>query len=399
MNSIKKISPQHCYSCRSCEQICPKRCISMQETPEGFLYPHIKSELCVDCGMCLSHCPAHVLPEQYNFTKKYFAGKLKNKNEIIKSSSGGAFAGFARYVLENGGIVYGAAFTEDFSVMHCRIESVEELKKLQGSKYVESNMGETYSEVQNSLKNGKKVLYSGTPCQIAGLRKFLACDYENLYTIDLICHGTPSRKLFKKYIEWLGNKFKGNIIYYNFRDKQSGGWSCGGKAKTKTKTKTKTINGYNDPYYHSFLKSYTYKMSCYNCNYANIKKRPGDITIGDFWGVSYFYPQFYSEKGVSEIITNSQKGLSLFETAANNFDFIPITYEQAVYQNGNLTAPSKMPERRKTIYNGINDLPLDRYMKSLMPTRKEFFIGWIKSIVPKSLKVFLKSKINGSKMK
>ena len=394
MNSIKQICFENCYSCHSCEQICPKQCISMQETQEGFLYPHINSQICIDCGACLSHCPAHKYPnsevEDGKFKQEYFAIKLKNKTEILKSSSGGAFSGFAKMILEKGGIVFGAAFTEDFSVAHIKIDTIEELDKLKGSKYVESNTGNTYSEVKELLNSGKIVLYSGSPCQIAGLRKFLGKYYDNLFTLDLICHGTPSRKLFKKYIEWLGEKFKGRIIYYNFRDKKSGGWSCGGK--TKTKTKTKTINGYNDPYYSSFLKSYTYKMSCYNCQYANIEKRSGDITIGDFWGVPYFYPHFYSEKGVSEIIINSQKGKELFETSANNFEILPITLEQAKYQNSNLTKPTKMPERRKTIYDQMDKIPLNDYMKSLLPGKKDLFIGWVKSIVPQSLKVWVKSK-------
>lgn len=399
MSSITLISKNQCYSCRSCEQICPRHCISMKETKEGFLYPYVASEFCVDCGVCLSHCPAHEFPKSEvgdsSFIQIYYAIKLKNKTEILKSSSGGAFAGFAKKIIAQGGYVFGSAFADDFSVAHCYVDSFDELEKLKGSKYVESNTCNTYSEVWELLKKGKTVLYSGCPCQIAGLRKFLGKDYDNLFTLDLICHGTPSRKLFKKYIAWLETKLKENIIYYSFRDKQTGGWSCGGK--TKTKTRTKTINGFNDPYYSSFLKSFTYKMSCYNCTYADINRRPGDITIGDFWGVPYFYPKFYSKKGVSEIIINSQKGKSLFESVSNVFEILPITKEQAEYQNGNLVQPTKMPVRRKSVYNGIDELPLNEYMKSLMPGKKDLFSGWIKSIIPVPLKIFVKSKFKGTR--
>ena len=391
-NNISQIGNNKCYSCRSCEQICPKKCITMEENFEGFFYPVIQTNVCIDCGICLSHCPAKSLPNFGRIEKQEFlAVKLKDSNKIMQSASGGVFAGVAEYILSMNGVVFGAAFTDSFSIAHTKAESMEELQKLKGSKYVESDTQRTFSEVKDFLNKGRLVLYSGTPCQIAGLQKFLGRDYENLYTLDLICHGTPSRKLFKKYIEWLENKYKGKIIYYDFRDKKIDGWSCCGKAKINDKTII--IKGFSDPYYSSFLKSDTYKMSCYSCEYANINNRPGDLSIGDFWGVSLLSPSFYSKKGVSEIVINTEKGKRIFDIVNKCFEIIYLTLEKASYQNKNLITCSKITKKREYVYEDIDIKTSNDLMKLLMPSKKDWIIGWIKEMIPSSIKVFLKSKI------
>lgn len=233
-------------------------------------------------------------------------------------------------------------------------------------------------------------MYSGRPCQIAGLRKFLGKEYENLITVDLVCHGVPSQKLFSKYLEWLGRKNRGKIIYYGFRDKDVGGWSCGGKFKTKTKTKTNEASC--DPYYASFLRGETYRMSCYGCPFANTE-RVGDLSICDFWGVEKFYPEIDTSKGVSGIIVNSEKGKRFFEECKNDFTLKEIKLDELKTQNTNLNHPTPMPEKRKTVYQDciVNGkfVPNVQYASPLKFQTRRI----ASKILPKSLKKIIKMMI------
>lgn len=351
MNSIVTLSKSECVGCRSCLQICPKNAISMQEDYEGFYYPVI-SDKCIDCGICRKHCPVLVNPKQNLFNQEYVGLVLRDKIILEKSSSGGVFAGIAKFFLADSGYVFGCRFSENLEAEHVGINSLDLLKDLQGSKYVASNTKETYAQVKAILKDGKRVLYSGTPCQIAGLYAFLGKDFENLYTIDLICHGTPSQKLFSKYIAWLGKHYHDKIIYYGFRDKDVGGWSCGGKFKTKTKTKTKTNEAVCDPYYASFLRGETYRESCYSCRFANMN-RVGDLSIGDFWGIEKRFPQFVSKDGVSICLINSQKGKILFEQIKNKFEFFNCEQIDFLDYNHNLLHPTVRPIIRDNIYKEV----------------------------------------------
>lgn len=224
---------------------------------------------------------------------------------------------------------------------------MSDLPQIQSSKYVQSDTGNTYSQVQNDLLAGKTVLYTGTPCQIDGLHSFLKKDYENLYTIDLICHGVPSPKFFKKYLEFQNKQTDGKIIYYNFRSKDKRGW--GTQYLLKTKTKTLSL----DRYGKHFMKGDCYRESCYQCEYANIH-RVGDLTIGDFWGIGKSHPDFYSEKGVSSVFVNTEKGRRLFDSIKDEAWVINATLEEAMVKQGNLVHPTKRPLERDTFYRDTN---------------------------------------------
>lgn len=291
---------EFCTGCRTCEQLCPKQCISMKSNGEGFLVAEVDESVCVNCGLCRKRCPQNNIPEKHS-PIEVLAARYKDNDKLRNSASGGAFAAMAQYVLSQGGTVFGAAYQVDWSVGHIAVYDEKNLYKLQGSKYVQSDTLHTYSEVRALLDEGKKVLFSGTSCQIGGLRAFLRKDYDNLLTVDLICHGVASPLLFRKYIEWLGQKVKGKILFYNFRDK-TGGWGLGYKTKTKTKTKPSNL----DPYYYHFLKGDTYRECCYRCNYCS-QARVGDITIGDYWGIEQAHPSFYSTKGVSVVLLNNRQ--------------------------------------------------------------------------------------------
>lgn len=353
MNNITQVLHIACYSCRSCEQRCPKSCITMQENEEGFLYPAVDDKRCTDCGICVKHCPALGTVKDAGGEQKSYAAYLKDGRKLAESTSGGVFAGIAEQVIEAGGVVFGAAYDENLYVRQTAADTVEALGALKGSKYVESDTGDTFVKTKKLLEAGRTVFYTGTPCQIAGLKAYLGREYDNLVTADLICHGVPSRKLFKKYLEWLGKKTGGKIIYVGFRDKDVGGWSCGGKFKTKTKTKTKTMDGFTDPYYASFLRCETYRESCYQCPYSSMN-RPGDITIGDFFEVTAFYPDIDRKNGVSLVILNTQKGVQAFEHVRERFELFTVLPKQYVPIKGNLSVPSPRPKLRDFVYQGLD---------------------------------------------
>lgn len=378
------IITEFCTGCRACEQLCPKRCISMKSNEEGFLVAEIDESVCINCGLCQKRCPQNNMPEKHS-PVKVLAVRYKKKMELKDSASGGAFVALAHRVLEENGVVFGAAYGEDWKVGHIAVRKEEDLYKLQGSKYVQCDTLHTYSEVKTLLSEGKKILFSGTPCQIGGLRSFLRKDYDNLFTVDLICHGVASPKLFQKYIEWLGKETKGKILYYNFRDK-SGGWGLGYKAKTKTKTKTKTAN--LDPYYYHFLKGDTYRECCYRCRYCT-QERISDITVGDYWGIEREHPKFYSTKGVSVMLLNTEKALNCFEQAKLMFYIQESTFEQASRQNHNLLYPTKRPQMRDTVYNRLNEMDTTEYFNTVLKA-PDRLADRIKGLLPMRMKLILK---------
>lgn len=397
MKSVSIIDRKKCFSCRSCVQTCPKNAIDMQENNEGFFYPSVNESKCVECGLCLKHCPSFEPYEKNDFKKTSYAVWVKDDRKLFESSSGALFSAVAEKVLENGGVVFGAAYNNDLFVEQICIENINELYKLKGSKYVESTTNSTYSKALFYLKNGKKVLYSGTPCQIAGLKKFLGKDYENLFTMDLICHGVPSESLFHKYLEWQSGQLGGKIIYCGFRDKDVGGCSCNGKIKTKTKTKT--VLSALDPYYSSFIRCETYRESCYSCPYSSLE-RPGDITMGDFTEITDIIPGFDFSKGLSLCIIDTEKGLALFNLVKDSFNILPLEFSQYISIKSNLQKPSERPAVRNFVYSGIEELSAKEFFKRFKESSRFYFIKFysrkmLSKITPSFVKKFVKRIIRG----
>lgn len=303
----------------------------MQEDELGHIYPVIDEQLCVNCGLCKLVCPANEKP---NCAKplKTFAAYSLDEDEHRKSSSGGIATAFSKRVIEGGGVVYGASSKFSDEIEHIRVENIEELKLLQGSKYVHSHIGKTYSLAKKDLQDGKTVLFIGTPCQIAGLKKFLKNDTENLITVDLICHGVPSQKLLN---DCLG-KYKSKNARISFRSSQRYLLEVKDIKENKLFYR-KSL--YKDFYYTGFMKCLYFRDSCYTCDYANAE-RCSDFTIGDFWGLNKNNAKLNHEDGVSVVLVNSAKGEEFWQSVKNDFYYEERSFEEAYNGNAQLRKPS-----------------------------------------------------------
>ena len=382
---------KNCTGCRACEQQCSRNAIAMRADFEGFLYPKIDTEKCNNCGLCEKTCPM-LRDDLQNSVLETIAAKNLNKEQILRSASGGVFAAIAEVILEQGGVVFGCAFDENIVAGHIFAENLNELCKLQGSKYVQSDTKNTYSQAKEFLRQNRKVLYSGTPCQVAGLKAFLGKDYENLITIDLICHGVPSPKLFAKYIEWLGKKMGGRIIYYDFRNKEQGGWRYGLKAETEIKSEY--LKTSLDPYLLSFSKKETLRECCYSCKYK-CETRTGDLTIGDYWGIfsKKVHPDFFSRDGVSVILVNTHNGRKIFENIKNKVESIQSTFKNVTSTQANFKPSSiERPMIRDYIYNmdeSFFKISLYRKLKSLVPDKIKKYLWEIRNALESLMITYL----------
>lgn len=313
------IVKDRCVGCSACKSKCPKNCIDLKSNAEGFLYPQIDYKLCVKCGLCEQVCPVLCKKDVNNYEIKTYAVKSKDEQVRLNSSSGGAFYLFAKYVLENGGVVFGAAFDEKFKVRHDFIENLSELGKLQGSKYVQSDIGDNYVKAEKFLQEGRLVLFSGTPCQVAGLKTYLGKDYENLLALGLICHGVPSPRAWEKYLAEITKEHNSTPQNVSFRHKSKNSDGYGFRVEF-TDDKIFYEKQSKNKYLQVFLKNYCLRLSCYNCNFKNYDAL-SDIIIGDFWGIENYLPNFYDEKGISILIVNSHRGASILKTVKQDKTF------------------------------------------------------------------------------
>jgi coenzyme F420-reducing hydrogenase beta subunit len=359
---------------------------------DGFFYPNINFNQCINCRLCEKYCPVHYSVANDMKNQSVFAVWLKNSDILKTSSSGGAFSAIAEYVLKRGGSVFGCAFTSTFQIKHICVNDLQSLKKLRGSKYVQSDTMDTFSQAKRLLQSGKLVLYSGTPCQIAGIKAYLHKDYENLITIDLICHGVPSPLLFSKYIHWLEEKIHGKVLSYRFRDKEKNGWSHTGRFfyHKNNKVIQKDIISKLDPYYSLFLKGDIYRECCYKCMYANAC-RQGDFTIGDFWGFEHIHPEYSIRNGISLLLVNNKKAADILPFLSTYLTLLPSTFEEAAKHNGQLTHPTVTSKKRKDfLCSARSDSFQDVVFLWKKYYRKEIFFTICESLVPSKVKSFLK---------
>ena len=380
MKSVSDKNENQCYGCGLCAQICPKHCIKMVQDNRGFLVPEVDESKCIDCGACLKKCPYNQF-EEFNSIKKCYAAITKD-NEIIKqSTSGGIFFEISKKCLEKNGVVYGVGWNS-LHINYLRITSVKELEKIMTSKYIQSEIKNTYIEVKQDLDSNKQVIFSGTACQISGLYSYLSKKYDNLLTIEVACHGVPSIGLFEKYIKWLENNANKKVVKYKFRNKN--------KHKTGEHYQLKIVYddgtteyrySNEDPYYASFLAGKTLRKTCYSCMFKG-SKRISDITLCDFWGIEKFDKKFPAYNGSSAVIINTNKGLDLFNSIKNNLLIKETTFQYICKKNTSLISSVSLD---KSINYDIDDKQL---IEKLVP--KKCLKNRLKNIIPDKLKYFIK---------
>jgi len=303
-------NPADCTGCYACYSICPKDCISMEIDAEGFWYPHIDIDECIDCGACDRVCPIFNKKEIINEPVAY-ACINKNEKVRLESSSGGIFSLVADMILDRNGVVFGALFDDNFKVIHNYINTKNELNKLRSSKYVQSKIGDSFKKAKAFLDEGRLVLFSGTPCQIAGLYSFLGKSYDNLYSIDLICHGVPSPEIWEKYVNYREKEAKSKATKISFKDKREG-WKSSSQYFRFKNGKEYIKNIRSDLYLKAFLQDICLRPSCYECQFKSIH-RESDITLADFWGIENVLPEMDDNKGTSAVFINSKKGHDMFK--------------------------------------------------------------------------------------
>lgn len=345
------VDKSKCSGCHACANVCPKKCINMVRDTEGFEYPVVDALSCVHCNLCNEICPI-VDSQPASTSATAYAAVNKNEGIRLASSSGGVFTLLAEQILSKGGVVFGAAFSKDFhSVHHIAVESCEELSKIRGSKYLQSRIGDTYREARDFLEQGRVVLFSGTPCQIAGLKAYLGKEYDGLFTQDIICHGVPSPMVWDKYLtaREMGTGSLAQAV--SFRNKANG-WK---KFSVEIKFTDGTIYREtlaDDLFMKGFLSNLFLRPSCYNCAFKGIE-RVADITLADFWGIQHVMPQIDDDKGTSLIVTHSPKGERLLYGLHDCAYLTQIVLESAIRYNTAAISSPICPSKRDRFLSEI----------------------------------------------
>lgn len=380
-NVLNKFNLYKCCGCEVCADICPTNAIVMKEDKEGFKYPSIDINKCINCGKCLKVCPIR----NNNFrVQKYekpqaFAVKHKKENTRIESRSGGIFTALSDVILDNKGIIYGCILNEKFEAIHYRADNKKIRNMMRGSKYVQSSMEGIEKQIIKDLENNKIVMFTGTGCQIQGIRNAIPKKLQkNLLLVDIVCHGVPSPKIWKEYLDYISNKYKGKVTAVNFRNKKQYGW--------KDHVESIEINGkrYDSKIYTNlFYNHVMIRPSCFKCPYKNIN-RPGDITIADFWGIDDAISGFNDNKGVSLVLINDDKGANYFEKTKKDIIYNVVELDKTLQPplRGNFIEPSN----RKKFWKIYYKKGLDKAIEMFGIIRKASIEDKIKGKIEKIIK-------------
>ena len=350
MTPVLFSAPEECCACRACSSVCSRNAISFVEDRYGFWFPKIDEALCVNCGRCVNVCNFHNDSVEYRkLPVKGYAATLCDKERIKKSTSGGVFMAMAEWILGKGGCVFGCVWDEDMNAVHVCAESLEQVTAMQGSKYVQSNVGSTYAEVYARLKEGRYVLFTGTPCQVAALKSYLGKEYEKLITIDLVCHGVPNNRFFHQFLAEQEKRYKGKVTDFHFRYK-SPDWLYGRvwmEIKRECRKIHKALLYVESPYSMMYSgKNQISRESCSHCKYA-CSQRVGDLTIGDYWGYKKEEIKFDYKDGLSCILVNNPHMLPILEEL--NLTIQEVSIESIIEGNTHLQRPSCKDERREQV--------------------------------------------------
>ena len=388
--NINDIGKKDCSGCSLCVQLCVKECISMRSDEEGFLFPVIDMDKCIDCGLCYRKCPVNrqSVTNNKNFPK-YYASAISDTKELLECSSGGTFIELAKYVLSQGGYVCGCVFDEHMRAVHKCTNSLEEVRRMRGSKYVQSSIEKAFPQVKDLIDDGKIVLFTGTACQIAAVKGFVKST-EKLFLVDILCHGVPSPLFFEKYVEFLGKKHKGRVVNLEFRNKKKLGW--GSEHRTYYEVERNgVVRGYRPvlpAYFCSFFWGTNLRESCYNCKFAG-PDRISDITIGDFWVYWSYYHRNFPE-GISIASVNTPKGELLFDEVKDKMSFCDeLPADKAKGTNTNFYHPTSRPLARDNFYVNIKKRRYEDFVWRVYLnkyTRKKILVSLYGRFMPKFMK-------------
>ena len=364
------IPVQNCSSCGACVNVCARSAISMQLDGEGFYRPVIDANKCVQCGACEKACPwtnAVGNPNISAESPKTVAAFAKNEFIRLESSSGGIFTLLAEKVIDDGGVVVGVAQLSPTKFGHIIVDNKADLGKLRGSKYVQADAGLVYHDVRSLLKAGKRVLFSGTPCQVAALYAVLgrAATSTNLITVDIVCHGMPSVKLFEKYVHELEKSRQTPFEKINFRDKSTG-WGCYSLLHYFASGNTFSVQSNQSKYMRLFLSRICQNQSCVDCHYRKLP-RIADITLGDYWGISKYHPEMNDNKGTSVVLLNTNHGKDLFDSVADSVVQCESKVEYAIAGNPCIVCSSNPHPKRTDFFANLDKYTLDELIKKYCP--------------------------------
>lgn len=322
---------EKCTGCSACASVCPKQCIEMTPDREGFLRPQIFMDRCIRCGLCERICPVMNEITAQDQMPMAFAVKNNDLDCRTQSSSGGVFSALALHAIEEGGAVFGAAVSRDNRVEHICVETPEEITRLRGSKYVSSFLGDTFLQIRENLQTGRTVLFSGTPCQVEGLLSFLKRPYGNLLTVDLICHGVPSAKVWEKYLKYQEQQNHAGVEAVGFRSKDTG-WKHFSMKLSFTNGTTYSAPMREDPYLHAFLDNLCLRPSCHDCAFKTVHRR-SDLTLADFWGIQNIHPEEDDDWGTSLVLAHSTKGLEALDRIRDRLSIRQTDPQTAIRHN------------------------------------------------------------------
>lgn len=393
MTPVLYTSPEDCCACRVCSNVCPKNAIAFKEDMYGFLFPTVDESLCVGCGKCESVCNFHNNTIDYRREPiKGYAAVLRHRKILKNSVSGGVFWAMAEWIIQKGGCVFGCVWDDEMNPVHVCAETMEQLLPMQGSKYVQSDVGNSYQQVKRKLDEGRFVLFTGTPCQVAALRSFLnKKSYEKLFTVDLVCHGVPNNLFFHQYLTLIEKQYQGKVVDFHFRHKRPD-WLNGCvwmKIKKGNRYITKELFHVECLYFGCFSpKNLSCRLSCASCKYS-CSKRIGDLTIGDFWGYKNSDIKLHFQDGLSCVLVNDNRLLPIIEELNLNLQEVPI--DAIIQGNAQLRHPFPKDEKWELVMDAVSKNNLEKVAR--MYNEDNYSIirrSRLKRMIPPKLLAFLK---------